>query len=258
MNHPLPPTRSHNSERHRTPKRVFLSYAREDTPLAIKLASAIDEFAGESLILRIDAWSLEPGSDLATTIASMVQGSDAMVVVLPSDGTHNWIGAELALGLAKSESDDNFLLIPIRPPGATVPMLLQNRIHLDLAHSDVNTAALKIIEAVTSERPAGPTFLEGRDLLVTAQRHVLEVQKEEYERAKADSKWIFTVTLLVAVLTILVAITPIIAPQDKLAERLWTFVAPIAAALLGYVLGRKKMLTSINSLDLHRERGRND
>lgn len=257
MDHIPTPTRSRDIEKGE-PKRVFLSYAREDAQLASRLASAIDEYAGESLVLNFDAWSAEPGSDLATTIASMVQKSDAMVVVLPKNGNHNWIGAELALGLARSERDTDFRLIPIRTAGAVVPVLLQNRVYLDLAHSDVDTAARQIVDAVLSKRSGDAASPEGRDLLVSVQRKALEIDKAEYELASADSKWLFTASLLAAVVALLLAITPIIAPNDKLVERLWTLVAPIATALLGYIFGRRRLVKSRDAGNSDRERIRND
>ncbi len=258
MDHASPPTHSGDFEKKDGPKRVFLSYAWEDAQLANRLASAINKYAGNSLVLSFDAWSAKPGSDLATTITSMVQKSDAMVVVLPNNGIHNWIGAELALGLAKSESDKDFLLIPIRTAGAAVPILLQNRVYLDLAHSDVDTAARQIIDALLSRRTNDLTSSEERGLLVSVQRKAFEVHKAEYERASADSKWLFTVSLLVAVAALLLTITVTIAPNDKLVERLWSLVLPIVTTLLGYAFGRVPRVKSRDAKDSDRKRIRND
>ena len=258
MDHALPPTRSRDFDKKGEPKRVFLSYAREDAQLASTLARAIQKCAGESLVLSFDAWSAKPGSDLATSIASMIQESDAMIVLLPNNGTHTWIGAELALGLARSESDGGFQLIAVRTIGAVVPILLQSRVYIDLAHSDVLAAARQITDAVLSTRTSDLASSEGRDLLLSAQIKALELDKIQYERASRDSRWLLTASLLLAAISLLLAITASIAPNNTLVERVWALVVPLVMAFSGYIFGRRRFWVSKDATGFDRERIRND
>ena len=225
-------------ERKGEPKRVFLSYAQEDAHLASMLASAIAKYGGEGLVLSFDAWSVELGSDLATTIASMVQTSDVMIIVLSKNDNNTWIGAELALGLAKSERDKDFKLIPIRTAGATVPILLQSRVYLDLAHSDVDTAARQIVDAVFSRRSSNLALFEQRDLFLSAQKEALEHIVTEYDRVFAEPRWLFAISLLVAAATLLLAIIVAIAHQRRSFIDIIAISQTVISIVVGYSFGR--------------------
>ncbi len=93
-----------------TPKRVFISYATPDKPLA----QAISQYLKSANFVVDDMSSVMPGQDLLSAITERIERSDAIVILI-SDASKNsgWVRTETSLALGSALSDANKQILPV-------------------------------------------------------------------------------------------------------------------------------------------------
>ena len=132
------------------PIRVFLSYASEDKPAASYIAGALKQ-SGVSPFF--DEWELAWGDSLVERVSDAVASSDYVVVLLsPASVGSNWVRREINATFSRELKDRAVRLLPVLIADCEIPMLLRDRVYLDLRHD--REAGVQRLVAELSAVPA--------------------------------------------------------------------------------------------------------
>src|SRR5438094_473008 len=119
-----------STEQQNTGRRVFLSYADADEPIATRIADAL---RGAGLLVWSDSWELAAGDSIARRIEETLVSSDLLVVLLsPRSVNSRWVEVELSAALATELRDRAITVIPALIEDCQIPALLADRAYFDL------------------------------------------------------------------------------------------------------------------------------
>jgi TIR domain/Restriction endonuclease len=99
-------------------RRVFLSYAREDSKTVGEIAGALE---ARGLNVWLDQWQVKPGESVAAQIRNAVEVTDTFVAVLGARTSAEW--AEVAIALDRRGID----VVPVVLPHVDLPPGLAGR-----------------------------------------------------------------------------------------------------------------------------------
>ena len=110
----------------------FLSHAGEDSESAKELARQIRE-SGIKVWLDVD--NLKPGDLWQNNLENALNIATAFLVYVGKSGVKGWVDREVRFALSRNVKENNFPIIPVLGPGASVselPIFLTQHQYLDL------------------------------------------------------------------------------------------------------------------------------
>lgn len=152
---------------------IFISHSAEDKDIARTLSSYLGA-AGAKVWL--DEEQLMPGDSIAGEISKAIDASDAVLFLISGENSKNrWLSSEIATALAHGKKIFPLVL----DPRADVPILLRDRLYLDLSHQpDLGVVARKIVQSLS--RPLDEEkAVAFRTERVLAEREQLEREQQQ-------------------------------------------------------------------------------
>jgi hypothetical protein len=152
---------------------IFISHSAKDKDIARALSSHLVE-AGAKVWL--DEEQLMPGDSIAGEISKAIDASDAVLFLISGDNSKNrWLSSEMATAIAHGKKVFPLVL----DAKAEVPILLRDRLYLDLSHQpDLGVVARKIVQSLS--RPLDEErAVAFRTEQVLAEREQLEREQQQ-------------------------------------------------------------------------------
>jgi hypothetical protein len=154
---------------HLTMTTIFISHSAEDKNTARELSHQLGKVGAK---VWLDEEQLLPGDSIAGEISKAIDASDAVLFLISGAYSKNrWLSSEVATALAYGKK-----IVPVvLDQKAEVPILLQDRLYLDLSREpDLGVAAQKIVQSLSR-----PLEEEG-ELAFRTER--IQVEREQLER----------------------------------------------------------------------------
>jgi TIR domain len=131
------------------PRDVFISYAREDTALARRLAAELER---EGLSVWLDSFAIMPGERVQDSIGRAVAAA-SLFVLLVSGAPSEWVRHEWSLLLARTWEDPGVRIVPVVIDDAELPTFLAgvHALHVRSTELDDLTAiSSRLLSGVSS------------------------------------------------------------------------------------------------------------
>lgn len=128
---------------------IFISYAREDSALALQIASAL---RAEGLPLWLDQLDIRPGERWDTAVEQALQRSGTLLVLLSTAAVASQnVMDEVSYGL-----DEGKRVLPLRVGEAALPLRLRRLQYVELASTEPQAvaAALQRVQGVLAAAPS--------------------------------------------------------------------------------------------------------
>ena len=231
--------------------KVFISSTLEDGQLVAKLKKELSSY-GMKVFTAQDG--IAAGEQISTQIASAIQASDAVVVVISRRAEQNTgVSAEVSLALFEQSKGKVKTVIPvIIDKDAKIPILLKDVMAVDLSlPSSYQSSIAQLIAGLQSATTRPPLLYEDALHSLQDQREALVVEETVYRNAR--DRWdasiarsilaIFSLSLLVMLSSgvAMVAYSPATLARMKQivtsAGVIATFASAVFAPLWAFVLG---------------------
>lgn len=161
---------------------LFISYSRQDSEFADRLARALEQ---EGFETWMDRTEVAAGDNLLEAINTALRGADGVIIVLsPRFTTSPWLVHELTAAASREYLEGTRLILPVLLEDTEVPVLLRDRFYADFRTSfdqgfQTLLRALKpgkgAKRRLQSEANAQPLSAESTDVQLTAIREELEL-----------------------------------------------------------------------------------
>jgi hypothetical protein len=126
-------------------KRVFISYARPDSPQAGQIATALTERG-------VDVWmdsQIRPGEDWVEAIEQAIASQDAVVILISANYLRSkWNSYELASSVFANRAG-HVRILPVRLDSAPMPILLSSIVYID-ATQGIQKVVPMILKAINA------------------------------------------------------------------------------------------------------------
>lgn len=140
-------------------RKVFLSYAQEDKPVARRLA---ERLRAAGLRVWVDEWELAVGDSLLPQIEKALTSNDLLLVLLsPRSVESPWVQLEFSSLLIRELKDRAITLIPALIEDCEIPPVLADRVHLDL-RADFDKGLERFISQLRAVPDIDFSRLDGR------------------------------------------------------------------------------------------------
>jgi hypothetical protein len=115
---------------------VFFSYRHSDADIVRGIAAEV-QAAGHNV--WFDEWEILPGDSIVDRVSSGLKTATHLVMCYSTAGVEaSWMSREWMSGLHRQLLGEGIRLIPLRLPGASIPVLIA-----DLAYADFQTDAAR-------------------------------------------------------------------------------------------------------------------
>ena len=179
---------------------VFVSYTIKDKEYALILEDILSKKNID--ILHFDS-SIKPGDNIYDIITESINKCDVFIFIISKSLQESkWMDIELTLALSKS-INENALIIPIVIDNATVPLYLENYLHLKINNKDDLLAKSKIIIDTIYAKKNVSGLNNEINYLIKESELLQQMKNIDYQEKKAINKiniLIFSIAILVFIL----------------------------------------------------------
>lgn len=132
--------------------RVALLYSSADRDFARRLAADLES---RGIKVWIDEKNIRVGDNWPDKVERAIAESQWTVAVLPSEAEQSqWMDRELTLALKAERARERPLILPVLPPGGSVPPLLTDRIYADF-RTDYDSGLDALVQGLKAREQAG-------------------------------------------------------------------------------------------------------
>lgn len=184
---------------------------------------------------------LTAGSDITSTLATQIEGSDGLLAVLPRGNESSWFFAELAIALDKASRSEQYRIIPvIIHSGSKIPFVLQDRLGVNLSGGNYKDGIEDLAFALRldNEVPVKRDHAAARAAAIDARRAFLNLAKAQHEIDKAQRNKVLAFGIFTSLTSSVVTAVPFIYLKGLSERNLWSFVVAAAILMAGVIVGR--------------------
>lgn len=125
------------------PKRIFISYAHQDSDFVKQLVSSLEQYA--ELEITYDKKILAPGDSLFDIFTEIEQCDFFLVVISKNSIQSNWVKQELSTAFIRRIQVGNITIIPLITDDAKIPPAISDTIYVDF-RKNFGDACKELIE----------------------------------------------------------------------------------------------------------------
>ncbi len=130
--------------------KVFISHSSVDKQIATTIAQSLQN-AGVDV--WFDEWALNPGDSLVAKIETGVADSNTVVFMISESSINSqWVRGEINAFLNADFSRRDIRIIPVRLDNSEIPLLLRDRLYIDLRGHDKSRAINQLVTLVSQSK----------------------------------------------------------------------------------------------------------
>jgi hypothetical protein len=194
--------------------KIYISYNKNDTPIASKISETLKE-AGHEISIDVD--TLLPGQDISIALFEALRNSDFMVVIISENSINSkWVQNEIGAALAYSTERKDFRLFPVVIGNPEIPISIKDKLYIKVSDNEIDLAAEKILNGISkhmglraAQRERGEDIKKKTDNYIKSELSKLEIKQVNAKRIYYAWNAIGFVTLVISAFFLLSKFTEV-------------------------------------------------